>query len=79
MPVFGEASITINGHQLTSGQSMTIRVALENFAMDLSQDGLGDDALGLAIRDGYLTRIREIRSMAARDGDAPVSEPAGAG
>jgi hypothetical protein len=56
---------------------MTLRVALENFAIDLAKDGLGDDAHGLAMRDGYLTCIRAIRRMAARDGDAPVTEPAG--
>jgi hypothetical protein len=31
-----ESIITVNGHQLTDAESMTIRVALQSFAMDMS-------------------------------------------
>ena len=40
-----EPCIMINGKMLTSGESMTIRVAIESFALTL-KDGLGDDKLG---------------------------------
>lgn len=58
-----EPAVTINGQMLDQGQAMTLRVALESFAMDLSTQGLGDDEHGRAMRDGYLVRIREIRDL----------------
>ena len=57
---FTEAIITINGQTLTMGQSMTIRVAIENFAMCLTS-GLGEDETGRAICERYKSRIKEIR------------------
>jgi hypothetical protein len=56
-----EPVVTVNGHTLSNAQAMTFRVALENFAMDLSANGLGDDAHGTAMTAGYLARINEIR------------------
>lgn len=56
-----EAVITINGRQLTYGESMTIRVALESFAWSLTDDGLGEDETGKAITKGYQANIRTIR------------------
>lgn len=56
-----EAMILINGVELTYAQSMTIRVALENFASGLHADGLGDDPHGKEITQLYLERIGEIR------------------
>lgn len=58
-----EALVTINGHTLTVGQSLTIRVALESMAADLTSNGLGDDEHGQTMVTGYLARIREIRGM----------------
>lgn len=58
-----EANITINGRLLTTGQAMTIRVAIESFAMDLSNDGLGEDAHGKMMAKLYLERISEIRQI----------------
>lgn len=60
---FSEAAITINGHALTVGQSMTVRCAIEGFASSLSDGGLGDDEHGRRMTEGYLARIREIRGM----------------
>lgn len=56
-----EPNIVINGVQLTVAQSMTVRVAIESFAMDLQRNGLGNDETGKAIAKGYLDRIWEIR------------------
>ena len=55
-----EASVTIDGTQLTPGQSMTVRVALEMFAMDLTEHGAPADGTTEA---GYLRCINEIRRM----------------
>ncbi len=56
-----EPEIIINGVHLGAGAAMTIRVAIENFAMDLQTDGLGKDKLGVSICKGYLDRINDIR------------------
>ena len=56
-----EARITINGQPLTTAQSMTIRVALSLFLMDMNNESaLGGDATGEDIRQNYLARGREI-------------------
>lgn len=57
-----EPAITINGRPLTEGQAMTMRVALENFAMDLTE-GLGDDEHGKLMTGLYRARIAEIRTF----------------
>lgn len=56
-----EATIVINGQQLTDAQSMTLRVALETFAETLINEGLGCDEHGKRMASAYLHRIREIR------------------
>lgn len=61
-----EASISIEGVELTFSQSMTLRVALETFAMTLHDTGLGDDKTGKALTAGYLERVREIRALIFR-------------
>lgn len=38
-----EATILINGRELTSQESMTLRVAISSFIMHLKLEGLGDD------------------------------------
>lgn len=58
-----EATIVINGHQLNDAQSMTIRVALNNFAMELNSNGLGDDEHGRRMTRLYKERIKEINSF----------------
>lgn len=57
----GEPRITINGVVLSNGAAMTIRVAVENFAMWLHENGLGEDEHGQAMTKGYLDRIKDIR------------------
>ena len=56
-----EPKIIINGSLLSNGASMTIRVALEHFAVTLTTEGLGNDKAGREICKGYLNRILEIR------------------
>jgi hypothetical protein len=55
-----ESIITVNGIQLTEGQAMTVRVALGQFVMELSHNGLGDDEHGKALVKGYQERAHEI-------------------
>jgi hypothetical protein len=57
----GEPTITINGVLLTNAEAMTVRVAIENFAMDLRNDGLGEDEHGRTMTRLYLAQIDEIR------------------
>lgn len=58
-----EPVISINGVSLNSAQAMTVRVAIENFSMDLKTSGLGTDELGMAITNGYLRNIEGIRKV----------------
>jgi len=62
MPTDRESTIIINSVTLTEAQSMTVRVALQNFSI-LCQEGLGDDETGKAIAKGYLRAIREINVL----------------
>lgn len=57
-----EPRITINGVEMSPGAAMTIRVALESFALDLTETGLGDDKHGRGMTKAYLERIGEIRA-----------------
>lgn len=52
----GEAKITINGVELNFAQSMTVRVAIESFAISLGD--FGEDE---PIRKAYEARLTEIR------------------
>ena len=62
-----EPVITINGLMLTSAQAMTVRAAIENFALYLQpKNVLGDDAHAVLMRSGYLARIAEIRTHMVR-------------
>jgi len=58
-----EPVITINGTLVTSAMSMTIRCAINNFALDLKSNGLGDDNLGKDMTSLYLERIKEINQL----------------
>lgn len=58
-----EPTVIVNGHKLNEAQSMTLRVALEQYAMTLGMEGLGDDEHGRAMVAAYLDRIGEIRSF----------------
>lgn len=61
MAEWQEAEIVINGRRLNHAESMTIRVAIEHFASDLREEGLGDDEMGKAITAGYLKSIKGVR------------------
>jgi hypothetical protein len=63
LPNDREATITVNGTTLTDAQSTTVRVAIENFAADLTADGLGDDEHGKRMSALYMERIQEIRRL----------------
>lgn len=55
--------ITINGKKLTLGQAMTVHAALQSFAMDIQENGLGDDEHGKAMVKLYLDSIRSINNL----------------
>jgi hypothetical protein len=58
-----EPQIIINGVPLRQGEAMTVRVALDSFAMHLRATGLGDDEHGKAMTKGYLANIESIRAL----------------
>jgi hypothetical protein len=60
---FQEAVIQINGHKISEGMSMAIRVAVESFASSLLTEGIGDDEMGKALTSGYLGNIDKIRAV----------------
>lgn len=62
MKILTEPDITINGYRLSNAQAMTVRVALNAFAMDL-QSGLGEDDIGKSMTIGYQSAIRDILTM----------------
>jgi hypothetical protein len=53
-----EPAITIDGVLLSEGQSMTVRVALAAFSLQLGD--LGDDLHGRRMSAAYRDRLREI-------------------
>lgn len=61
-----EAIVTINGVQLTVGQSMTLRVAIGSFLAGMQNDGLGDSAAGKAMAEAYVARASEIEQLMVR-------------
>lgn len=62
-----EADVTVNGEHLSPPQVMTLRVALNSFAMEMEPKGaLGNDDRGESIRKGYLARAREILPIISR-------------
>ena len=58
-----EARITISGVLLDQGQSMTLRVAIEAFRMDMVPGKLGEDEIGMSIAASYSKRAGEISSL----------------
>lgn len=58
-----EPTITINGYTLSQAEAMTLRVSLGNFAIFLTDEGLGDDEHGKALTAGYLAAIRSITKL----------------
>lgn len=58
-----EPYIVINGNSISQSMSMTIRVAIEHFASDLNENGLGEDRHGKRMTDAYLQNISYIRKL----------------
>lgn len=58
-----EAIVTINGVQLTVGQSMALRVAVGSFLASMQNDGLGDSEAGKVMAEAYIARATEIESL----------------
>jgi hypothetical protein len=59
-----EPTIIIGNKMLHEGQSMTVRVALNNFLLDLQEpDALGDDEHGRAMTALYKERLIEVLKM----------------
>lgn len=58
-----EPEIIINGENVGAGCAATIRVAIECFATDLHDNGLGEDEHGKIMTMNYLNRINDIRRI----------------
>ena len=62
-----EPLITINGVELTQGQAMTMRVALQHLALDMHEpSALGKDKVGRDIAKGYVRNVANINDIIAR-------------
>lgn len=59
MPDPREADIVISGLKLSEGQSLAIRVAVNNFLMEL-EDEKFRNGLGYELADAYKARLSEI-------------------
>lgn len=62
-PVFVEAVVTVNGYTLSTAEAMTLRVALGNFAIELTEGCLKGDALQPDLHKGYLRCIATIGTV----------------
>lgn len=68
MSDYREPTITIEGTPLTKAQALTVRVACSDFALWLnSENALGDDEHGKAMRAGYLHALGGIFTLMAKD------------
>lgn len=63
-----EPLITINGVAISPGAAMTVRVAIESYAMWLDENALGDDEPARSIRAGYLKQIQYLRHLLGAGG-----------
>ncbi|HJU78107.1 MAG TPA: hypothetical protein VJ599_00895 [Nitrososphaeraceae archaeon] len=64
-----EAFIILNKHELSNGQSLTIRIALEVFLDYLIENGLGDDEHSVKMTQAYTDSINSIRRLIYRSVD----------
>lgn len=64
-----EADVTINGVELSFGQSMALRVAASSMMMELMDEyaALADDATGRGIAKGYRERLSEVLALMIGD------------
>jgi hypothetical protein len=63
MSEWNEATVDVNGHRLSVGEVMTIRVALCSLVSDMQQpNAIGDDDHGKAMAIGYVKCAMAILS-----------------
>lgn len=56
-----EAEIVINGIRLSTGEAMTLRVAMGSLSLDLLDDlALGNDETGKSLTQGYRSCLTSI-------------------
>ena len=57
-----EAEVAINGHTLTTAESMSLRVAASSLISELTDnpDALGTDDHGRTMVEGYLKNLRSV-------------------
>jgi hypothetical protein len=55
-----EPLITINGHALSVGESMTVRNAVTGFHMQMRTEGLGDDEHGKRMAEAHVKNCESI-------------------
>jgi hypothetical protein len=60
-----EADITISGIKLTAAQSMTVRVAIQSFAIHC-EHALKQDASATNLYKGYMARINDLNELIAQ-------------
>jgi hypothetical protein len=60
-----EPDIMINGQVLSEAEAMTVRVAIQTFAISLQSDGLGSDRHGEIMTLAYLANIDQINLLMA--------------
>lgn len=53
--------IIINGTKCSQAEVMTLQVALGSFLRSLRVDGLGKDAVGKSITEGYLLNAEKLQ------------------
>ncbi len=65
--MFTEPDIFINGKKLTEAEAMTVRVALQQFAMDLQsdeyQEAIKDHQISQDIANGYINCVISINNL----------------
>jgi hypothetical protein len=56
------AKVVINGHELSQAEEMTLHVAIQSFAMELTskENPLGGDKHGKSMTTSYLRHINSI-------------------
>lgn len=55
-----EPEIVVNGHRLTEGQAMAVRVAMGNFAIMLTDDDAFIQGVGVELSRNYKNRLTEV-------------------
>jgi hypothetical protein len=58
-----EPQIVVNGIELSVGQAMTVRVALNSFLLDLQNTETEQDMHASYMTAAYIERIKEINRM----------------